>query len=204
MVDDHPAMQAGIQSILAREAPDIVMSEATSGDEALGKIRAESWSLVLLDLSLPGRSGFEILDEIKGLRPELPILVFSMHDDEAFVIRALKRGAAGYLTKESPSQEIIKAVRRVAAGSHYLTPALSDLLIDRLKTPDDHPLHEELSSREYEIMRLLARGVSLREIGQQLFISESTVSTYRSRILKKLRLENNAQITRYTIDNGLY
>lgn len=203
VVDDHPAMRIGVREILT-ESADIVVEEAESGEEALERVRTESWSLVLLDLGLRGRSGFEVLDEIKSRRPELPVLVHSVYSDEAYVVRALKQGAAGYVTKDCTPEELVKAVRRVAAGSHYIAQELSPLLVDYLQAPDDRPLHLHLSSREFEVMRLLAHGHHLRDIAQQLSISESTVSTYRTRVLEKLRLENNAQITRYAIGHGLY
>jgi two-component system invasion response regulator UvrY len=203
VVDDHPAIRVGVQRIFARDAPDIVMEEAAGEPEALDRIRAASFSLVLLDLVLPGRSGFEALHEIKGLRPELPVLVFSMHTDGPFVLRALQDGASGYLAKDCTPEELIKAVRKVAAGGRYIMSELSELLIDRLQAPADRPLHEQLSSRELEVMRLLAVGTSLREIGTQLCVSESTVSTYRTRILRKLQLANNSQITRYVLDSHL-
>ncbi|HEX4495351.1 MAG TPA: response regulator transcription factor [Thermoanaerobaculia bacterium] len=203
VVDDHPAIRVGVQRIFARDAPDISIEEAAGEPEALDRLRAGSFSLVLLDLVLPGRSGFEALHEIKSLRPELPVLVFSMHTDGPFVLRALQEGASGYLAKDCTPEELIKAVRKVAAGGRYIMTELSELLIDRLQAPADRPLHEQLSSRELEVMRLLAVGTSLREIGNQLCVSESTVSTYRTRILRKLQLANNAQITRYVLDNHL-
>ena len=203
IVDDHPAIRVGVQRILARDAPDISFGEASGEREALERVRSESWSLVLLDLSLPDRSGFELLSDIKDLRPGLPVLVFSMHTDEAFVLRAIKAGAAGYLAKSCPPEELVTALRRVASGHRYIMPELSELLIGRLQAPDEGPLHEALSSREYEVMLQLARGSSLREIGERLCLSESTVSTYRARVLRKLQLENNAQLIRYAIDHGL-
>lgn len=203
VVDDHPAMRVGVRRILNRNAPDVVVEEASGGEEAVERARTESWSLILLDLSLPGRSGFETLGELRRRHPDLPVLVFSVHTDETFVVRALKGGASGYLTKDCSPEELVKAVRKVAAGGRYVAAQLSELLIDRLLVPDNHPLHEELSSREYEVMLLLSRGDHLRDIARQLCISESTVSTYRTRILGKLRLDNNAQVTRYAIDHNL-
>jgi len=203
VVDDHRVVRMGIERILARNAQDIVIEEAAGGREALDRVRAGSWDLVLLDLVLPDVSGFEVLSELKSLRPELPVLVFSMHTDEPYVIRALKDGAAGYVTKDCPPDELIKAVRRVAAGGHYIMPELAELLVGRLRTPQDLPLHELLSSREYEVMLSLARGKTLREIATHLCVSESSVSTYRTRILKKLHLGNNSQITRYVLDKSL-
>lgn len=203
IVDDHPAIRVGVRRILARDAPDVDLGEASNQREALERLRTESWSLVLLDLSLPDRSGFELLTEIKDLRPNLPILVLSMHTDEGFVLRSLKAGASGYLAKSCPPEELVAALRKVAAGHRYITPEVSELLIERLQAPQDRPPHETLSSREHEVMLLLGRGSSLREIGERLCLSESTVSTYRSRILTKLHLKNNAQLVRYVIDNGL-
>lgn len=204
IVDDHPATRVGVQRIIARDAPDINFGEASCEREALERIRNESWSLVLLDLNLPDRSGFELLGDVQNLRPGLPVLVFSMHTDESFVLRALKAGAAGYLAKSCSPEELVKALRRIASGHRYIMPELSELLIGRLQAPDKGLPHETLSGREYEVMLQLARGGSLRDISERLYLSESTVSTYRARILKKLHLENNAQLTRYAIENGLY
>lgn len=203
VVDDHPALRIGVQDIF-KEAPDFVAEGATNGEEALERVQAGAWNVVLLDLGLPGRSGFEILEDLKSRHPKLPVLIFSVYSEETFVVRALKHGASGYLTKDCPPGELIKAVRKVAAGGRYVMADFSDLLFNMLQAPDDRPLHEHLSCRELAVMHRLARGSSLREIGQQLCISESTVSTYRERVLKKLHLENNAQITRYAINNNLY
>jgi two-component system invasion response regulator UvrY len=189
--------------MLARSSKDFVIEEAAGGREALERVRTGSWDLVLLDLVLPDVSGFEVLSELKSNRPEVPVLVFSMHTDEPYVIRALKDGASGYVTKDCPPDELIMAVRKVASGGHYIMPALAELLVGRLRTPQDLPLHELLSSREYEVMLLLARGTSLREMASHLCVSESSVSTYRTRILKKLHLENNSQITRYVLNKSL-
>ncbi len=190
VVDGHPALRMGVRDIL--EAPDILVEGAAYGEAALEQVQDGAWSLALLDLGLPGRSGFEILEDLKSRHPKLPVLIFSVYAEETFVVRALKHGASGYLTKDCPPGELIKAVRKVAAGGHYIMAELSGLLFSVLQAPDDRPLHEHLSSREFEVMRRLAHGSSLREIGQQLCISESTVSTYRERILKKLHLGNNA------------
>lgn len=203
VVDDHPVMRVGVQRILARTAPDIVVEEAQGSAEALDRLCAGRWSLVLLDLILPGRSGFEVLHDLRKLHPELPVVIFSMNKDEPSVVRALKEGAAGYLTKDCAPEDLVEAVRKVAAGGRYVPPEIAELLVHALHTPDDSPLHESLSIREYEVLFLLAEGSSLREIADELSISESSVSTYRSRVLTKLRLENNAQVIRYVLDNGL-
>ncbi len=203
VVDDHPVMRLGVQRILARTAPDVVVEEAQGSVEALDRLRAGRWSLVLLDLVLPGRSGFEVLHDLRRLHPTLPVVIFSMNKDEPSVVRALKQGAAGYLTKDCDPQDLVEAVRKVAAGGRYVPPEIAELLVHALHTPDDSPLHESLSIREYEVLFLLAEGSSLREIADELNVSESSVSTYRSRVLTKLRLENNAQIIRYVLDNGL-
>lgn len=202
VVDDHPALRIGVRDILA--APDVVVDVAANGEDALTRVQSSTWSVVLLDLSLPGRGGFEILQELKSRFPKLPVVIFSVYAEDTYVVRALKHGASGYITKDCQPDELIKAVRKVAAGGHYITPDLSDLLVNVLQAPGDRPLHELLSSREFEVMRRLAHGSSLREIGQLLCIAESTVSTYRERVLKKLHLENNAQIIRYALDNHLY
>ena len=203
VVDDHPVMRLGVQRILARTAPDVVVEEAQGSVEALDRLRAGRWSLVLLDLVLPGRSGFEVLHDLRRLHPALPVVIFSMNKDEPSVVRALKQGAAGYLTKDCEPADLVEAVRKVAAGGRYVPPEIAELLVHALHSPGDSPLHESLSIQEYEILFLLAEGRSLRKIADELSISESSVSTYRSRVLTKLRLENNAQIIRYVLDNGL-
>lgn len=199
VVDDHPAIRQGVQEAF-RNTSDILTEEATCVQEAVERVRAGSFSLVLLDLGMPGRGGFELLSDLKGLRPELPILIFSVHDDESYVLRALKQKAAGYLTKGCPAAELIRAVRAVAEGRRYLMAEHAGLLIEQLHR-DDRPLHERLSSREHEVMLLLGRGITIRDIARRLGVSESSVSTYRSRILEKLHLENNAQLTRYVLAN---
>jgi len=203
VVDDHQVVRAGVRQFLA-DASDITVSEASDGEQALERIRTGSWEVVLLDLTMPGRSGLEVLFELKDRSTKVRVLVFSIHSDEASVVRALKEGAAGYLTKDCTPQELVKAIRRVAGGGHYVMAELTDALVVSLQTDDERPPHERLSDREYEVMCLLSRGRSLHEIAHHLSLAESTVSTYRARILEKMNLSNNAEVTRYAIDHGIY
>jgi len=203
VVDDHQIVRAGVRLFLA-DALDITVAEAAGGEQALELIRTGSWDVVLLDLIMPGRSGLEVLFELKDRHPKVQVLVLSVHADEAYVVRAFKEGAAGYLTKDCTPAELLKAIRQVAGGGHYVMAELVDTLVATLQTDGERPPHERLSDREYEVLGLLARGRSPHEIAQRLRLAESTVGTYRARILKKMKLNNNAELTHYAIDHGLY
>jgi two-component system, NarL family, invasion response regulator UvrY len=202
VVDDQPVVREGVRQILGA-ALDAEIIEVDNGEEALLRMRGESWDLVLLELKLPRRSGFEVLFELKDVVPRLPILIFSSHEEEAYVVRALKAGACGYVTKTCQPRELVRAAQRVATGHRYVMAELADVLIPAFQS-DERPPHERLSDREYEVFCFVARGLSLREIALHLNIAESTVSTYRTRILEKMHVANNAEITRYALDNGLY
>lgn len=203
VVDDHPIVREGIRQTL-REAPDIVIGgEAPDFETAVAMATREQWHVVLLDLSLPGRSGFELLLELHDRWPRLPVLVLSMHVDRPIVLRTLRAGAAGYVTKDSAPQELVAALRKVASGGKYLSAAIAEELLALLQTPEHRPAHEALSHREYEILHLLAMGHSVRSIGERLALADSTVSTYRSRLLEKLGLGSNAELARYVFEHHL-
>lgn len=203
IADDHAVVRSGLKQILA-ETPDIVVAgEATNGREALEKLEKQHWDVLVLDITMPGRSGLEILKDIKHLKPELPVLVLSMHAEEQFATRTLKAGASGYLNKESAPEELVKAIRKVCAGGKYVSATQAERMVGELTGDADKLPHELLSDREYEILRLIASGKTPTQIARELSLSVKTVSTYRARILEKMNLTTNAQLTHYAIKGGL-
>ena len=203
ITDDHPVVRKGLKEII-EEAPGMIVSdEANDGREALDKIRKSDFDVVLLDISMPGRSGLDILKELKSEKPELSVLILSMHPEEQYAVRVLKAGASGYLTKESAPEELIAAIRTASKGRKYVSSSLSEKLAFYLEIDNERPLHETLSDREYEVMRMIASGKTITEIAGKLFLSIKTISTYRSRILEKMGMKNNAELTHYTLKNRL-
>ncbi len=203
IADDHTIVREGLKQILA-DVPDIkVAGEASSGQETLKKVRSHPYDILLLDISLPGMSGLDVLKQIKCIKPKLPVLVLSMYPEEQYATRSLRAGAAGYLTKESASDELIAAIRRVAAGRRYITTSLAERIAGDWAVPEDKPLHETLSDREYQVFCLIASGKTAKEISKTLALSIKTVSTHRSRILKKMEMDNNAQLTHYAVKHNL-
>lgn len=203
IADDHLVVREGLKQILA-SIPDIrVVGEASNGLEVLEKVRKGDFDVIVLDISMPGKSGLDILGELRSQKPDTRILILSMHPEERFALRMLKAGASGYLTKESAAEELVEAVRKVAQGKKYITASLAEKLAFGLIEDKGKPLHERLSDREYQVMCLIARGKSLKEIAEELFISMKTVSTYRTRILEKMNMSSNAEIIRYCIEQGL-
>ncbi len=203
IADDHPIVRQGLRQILAGTPDMEVAGEAVNGQEALDQVRVGGWDMLVLDMTMPGRSGFDILKELKHEQPHLPVLVLSMHAEEQFAVRVLKAGASGYLTKENAPEELVKAIRKVVSGGKYVSPGLAENLAISLDTGSDRPRHETLSDREFQVMRLMASGKTLAEIADTLSLSAKTVSTYRTRLLEKLNLKTNAELVRYVIDNGL-
>jgi len=203
IADDHPIVREGLKQILSA-SPDIVISgEASDGKEALNKIRKEKYDVVLLDISMPKKNGIEILDEIRKEKIKPRILILSIHSEEQYAIRALKAGAYGYLTKDSAPNELISAIKKISIGKKYVSPSLTEKLLDNLEVSLDKPPHEALSSREYQIMLLLASGKRVTEIATELFLNVKTVSTYKTRILKKMKMKNTFEIIYYAIKNRL-
>ena len=204
IADDHAVVRRGLKQILA-ETPDIVVAgEAVNGREVLQKLEKQPWDVLVLDITLPGRSGLEVLKDIKSLKPELPVLVLSMHAEEQFATRTLKSGASGYLNKESAPEELVKAIRKVHAGGKYVSSTQAERMVGEITGDDANRLpHELLSDREYEILCLIASGKTPTEMAKQLSLSVKTVSTYRARILEKMNLTTNAQLTHYAIKGGL-
>jgi two-component system invasion response regulator UvrY len=193
----------GLKEILSKHSDMKVVDEAGSGQEAIDKILKHKLDVVLLDISLPGRSGPELLREIKKNRSELSVLVLSMHPEDQYAVRMMKAGALGYMTKESAPEELISAIRRVASGGRYISSKLAEEMAVALDTNAPKLPHQLLSNREFQVMRMLASGKSLKEIADEMIISEKTVTTYRARILEKMKLHNNVEITLYAVENKL-
>jgi len=203
VADDHAVVRNGLKQIVG-DTPDMVIAaEAINGQEALNKALKDDYDIVLLDITMPDRSGLDILKEIKSQKPKLPVLILSMHPEEQYAVRALKAGAAGYLTKESAPEELIRAMRRVSGGGKYVTSSLAEKLASVLETGAEKPLHQILSDREYQVLCMIASGKSVKQIANELLLSAKTISTYRSRLLRKMNMNNNIELTRYAIQNQL-
>jgi DNA-binding NarL/FixJ family response regulator len=203
VADDHTIVRKGIEQIIEETSDIRVADQACNGQEVLEKVSKNDYDLVLLDIFMPGRDGLEILKELKSRKPKLGVLMLSMYPEEQYAVRALKSGASGYLTKESAPDELIAAIRKVSSGHKYVSMSLAEKLAFELEAPGDHPLHEKLSDREYRIMCMLASGKRQTEIADELSLSIKTINTYRARLLKKMNMATNAEITRYAIDNKL-
>lgn len=199
IADDHAAVRRGVKDILADEADMEIGAEASTSQELLELVRKQAWDAVVLDISLPGRSGLEVLSELKQERPSLPVLVHTMHAEDQFAVRALRAGAAGYLTKDSPPTELVKALRKIVAGGKYVGQSLAEKLAGNVDANIDRAPHEALSDREFQILRLLASGKTVSAIADELSLSVKTISTYRSRILGKMKMKNNAELMRYAL-----
>jgi DNA-binding NarL/FixJ family response regulator len=202
LVDDHAVVRKGMKAILEDELSAVSVAEAGSGDEALAALE-NSFDVVVLDLSMPGRSGIDLLAEIKTRHPKLPILIVSLHGEEQFAVRALRAGAAGYLTKSAAPEQLVAAVVKVARGGRYVTESLAERLADNVAGGGIGAPHERLSDREFDVLRGIASGSTVSEIAEQMHLSVKTVSTYRGRLLEKMGMTTNAEITRYAIEHGL-
>ena len=203
IVDDHPIVRQGLKQILSGIPDMVVAGEAATAQEALEQVRVGEWDVLVLDITLPDRSGFDILKELKLAQPRLPVLILSIHAEDQLAVRVLKAGASGYLTKENAPEDLVKAIRKVVSGGKYISRTLAETLAFSLDATSDRPRHEALSNREFQVMQLMASGKTLTEIAEDLSLSTKTVSTYRSRLLQKMGLETNAEIIRYAIENRL-
>ncbi len=203
IADDHAVVRRGLKDILAEEVQTATFGEAQNASEVLQHVWKEDWDVVVLDISMPGRSGLDVLKDLKHARPQLPVLILSIHPEDQFAVRCLKAGASGYMTKESAPKELVKAIMKVIAGGKYVSPLLAEKLACDLETGIDKPLHETLSDREYQVMCMIGSGKTVSEIGKDLSLSPKTVSTYRSRILEKMKMRTNADLIRYAIENLL-
>ncbi len=203
IVDDHEVVRDGVKKLLGEQPGDISCGEAGTPDEAVRMALFDDWDAVVLDLSFAGKSGLEVLKELKQLRPRLPILVLTMHSEEQYARRAFKAGAAGFITKDSPRAELSKAIQKVMEGGRYLSPTLAERLILDLERGIDRPPDETLSDREFQVMRLIASGKTLSEIAGLLSLSDKTISTYRARLMEKMGMRTNAELIHYAIQNKL-
>jgi two-component system, NarL family, invasion response regulator UvrY len=203
VADDHALVRRGLRELLADTSDIEVAAEAGTAAEALDRVRQQPLDVVVLDLSLPGRGGLDLLGEIKEERADLPVLILTMHPEDQYAVRALKAGASGYLTKESAPEVLVEAVRRAAAGGRYVTPSLAEKLALHLDDKRAREPHESLSDREYQVFRRLAAGRTVGQIADELSLSVKTVSTYRTRIIEKTGLNTNAELMRYALDRKL-
>ncbi len=203
IVDDHAIVRKGLRQILAETTDMVVADEATDGQEAIEKVLQDNFDVVILDVTMRGKSGIDALTEIRRHRPALPVLMLSIHPEEQYAVRTLKAGASGYLTKDSAPTELVAAIRKVSVGRKYVTATLAEKLAGDLAIEHDRALHEVLSDREYQIMLLFAAGRTAEEVADETYLSRKTISTYRTRILRKMRMRTNSELTRYAMANGL-
>ena len=203
-VDDHAIFRQGVKQILLQHDRQTKIGEAATSEAAMQLVRESRWDVVILDLSLPDRSGLQLLTELKREQPELPVLILSMHADDEYALRALRTGASGYVTKESAPEELVTAVQKVTRGGRYMTPALAEKVAFAVASPSNvEKPHQALSERELEVLRLIGAGKSLKEIAAMLSLSVKSVGTYRSRVLDKMNMSTNADLIRYVIESNL-
>jgi len=203
IADDHPVVRHGLKAVLEAHPDITVVGEARNGHEAVEMARDKEWDVAVVDYSMPGQSGVELVKQIKQQRPDRPVLVLSAYPESLHATQVMRAGASGYLNKDSAEAELASAVRKVARGGKYVTAALAERLAEELAIGAGRAPHEALSEREARVLRLLATGKPINEISQELSLSPSTVSTYRARILRKLKLRNNAELVRYAMKNAL-
>ncbi len=203
VTDDHTVVREGVKQILSAQSDIVVEDEAEDGKETLEKVLRGSFDMVLLDISMPGRGGLEVLEDILKSKPKLPVLILSMHPEEQYAVRALRAGASGYLTKASAAHELIGAIRKVSRGGKYVTASLAEKLAVALDSKADKQLHDRLSTREYQVMLMLASGKSVSEIARELCLSVKTISTYRIRVMNKMGMKKNAELTFYAMNHRL-
>lgn len=203
IADDHAIVREGLKQIVTETSDMVVADEASTGHEVLAKVFKSDYDVLILDITMPGINGLDVLKQVKSQNPRIPVLVLSIHPEEQYAVRVLRAGASGYLTKDSAPDELITAIRKVSMGGKYVTPTLAEKLASNLESGTERSLHETLSDREYQVLCLIASGKTGTEIGEELFLSEKTVSTYRSRILEKMNMKSNAELIHYAIKHGL-
>jgi DNA-binding NarL/FixJ family response regulator len=203
IVDDHALIRAGVKKTLSGEPDMALVGEADNVVELFKQLQVRSVNIVLLDITMPGESGLDALRELRRKYPHLPVLILSFHPEHRFAVRALKAGAAGYITKESATDELVQAIRKIVGGGKYVSASLAEQLATELDDESDKPLHETLSDREFQVMRLFASGKKSSEIASELGVSVNTVNTYRARILEKMKMQSNVELSRYALENGL-
>jgi DNA-binding NarL/FixJ family response regulator len=203
IADDHPVVRQGLRQMLQAESDLNVVGEAKNGHEVVDISKKVEWDVAVLDYNMPGRTGLELVKELKQRHPGRPVLILSMYPEERYALRALKAGAAGYITKESAPGELVTAIRKVAKGGRYVSETLGERLAQEVAGEGDGPVHERLSDREYQIMWMIASGKTVGDVAEQLFLSPNTVSTYRARILRKMSMKSNAELMHYAITHHL-
>jgi len=203
IADDHAVVRRGLKELLTESEEVAVIGEAASGREVLEQVRRAEWDVVVLDINLPDQNGIDVIRAVKGERPRLPVLVLTICSEEQYAVRALRAGAAGYLTKESAPEELLGAVRKVASGGRYIGPSLAERLAQRVARDSEDPPHETLSDREFQVFRMLASGKTVSQAAEALHLSVKTISTYRARLLEKMALRTNADLTVYAVRNSL-
>ena len=203
LVDDHPVVRQGIKQVLSGAFHPAVVGEAANAQEGLHEVRSTAWDVLVLDLTLPGISGLDMLKELRRERPSLPVLVLSMHPAEQFARRAINAGASGYVTKDSPPTELVKAVGEVIAGRRYVNASVIEDLVTETPSETAHRPHDVLSDREYQVLRMIASGLTVSQVASRLALSVKTISTYRARVLEKMRMKTTAELMHYGIQHGL-
>jgi two-component system, NarL family, invasion response regulator UvrY len=203
VADDHPLLRSGLKHVLSQEPDLLLAGEAEDSEQVLARLAEPGWDVVILDITMPGRGGLECLREIRRLHPEVPVLVLSMHPEEQFAVRAIKSGASGYLNKTNAANEVVSAIRKIVTGKKYVSANLAEMLANALDSDTDRAPHESLSDREFQVMCKIASGKTVSQIAAEITLSVKTVSTYRARVLEKMNMRNNAELTRYAIQRNL-
>lgn len=203
IADDHGVVRRGLRDILTDALPSVEFSEASNGDEVLSQLGKSAIALLVLDINMPGRSGMDVLRDVKHTYPRLPVIILSCHPEDQYAVRCLRAGAAAYINKDSAPEELAMATKKILSGGRYISASLAEKLIANLDEPGDKPLHELLSDREHEVMKMIATGIPLTEIGDSLHVSVKTISSYRARIMEKMQMKTNAELTRYAMMHGI-
>jgi DNA-binding NarL/FixJ family response regulator len=203
IADDHAVVRRGLKEILADALPEADFLEAGNGDEVMSQLGKSAMAMLVLDISMPGRSGMDVLRDVKHAYPRLPVIILSCQPEDQYAVRCLRAGAAAYINKESAPEELAMATKKILSGGRYVSESLAEKLVANLDEAVDKPLHELLSDREYEVMRMIAAGVPLTEIGDRLHVSVKTISSYRARIMEKMQMKSNADLTRYAMIHSL-
>ena len=203
IADDHPVVRQGVKQILTEELQLKQFGEARNAREVLENVSKKKWDILILDINLPDMSGLEILRQLKKAHPDLPVLVLTVFDEDQIAIRVLKAGASGFVTKETMPNELIAAVKKIHSGGKYVSPSLAEKLVFNIYAEDEKPVHHKLSNREYQVICLIAAGKSVKQIGEELYLSIQTIRTYRTRILEKMEMNTDAELIHYAIQHGL-
>ncbi|MGZ3865188.1 MAG: response regulator [Bacteroidia bacterium] len=203
IADDHAIVRKGLTQVLLEEFPDVEITEASNGIEVIDVVKKKIWDCILIDISMPGRNGLELLKQIRDFGIKAPVLVITMHSEEQYAVRVLKAGASGFINKDTAMEELITAIHKVLSGKKYISASLAEKLADGFDAQASKPANELLSDREMQVLQMLASGKTVGHVAEEISLSVNTISTYRTRILEKLGLANNAELMRYAIDNGL-